>query len=80
MATLGDNIKRLRGTRSMDIVARLGDFDQSFWSRLEAGEGNPTLRIIDRVIKALDVSLAELSVDEKGNSVSLAGYAHLPPK
>jgi HTH-type transcriptional regulator/antitoxin HipB len=59
---LADDILRLRLERgwSQSELARRAGTKQANISRLEAGLGNPTVRFIQRVARALDVELAVL--------------------
>ena len=59
---LGANIKRIRTEKGMtqgDIVRAL-DLDRGYVSSLEGGKRNPTLAMIERIAKALSVSVDEL--------------------
>jgi len=68
------NVRRLRvrqGT-SQEALATDAGIGRAYVSALERGQKNPTLRLLERVAKALDAPLAELFVTPK------AGEA--PPK
>ena len=59
---VGKNIQRIRESKgiSQQELAAKCNFEKSNMSRLEAGRVNPTLSTLEKVAKALDVSLAEL--------------------
>ena len=52
-------IRELKGLSQQDLAAKC-NFEKSNMSRLEAGKINPTLSTLEKVAKALDVSLVEL--------------------
>ena len=59
---LGDNIRRIRLAKEMtqgDLCRKLG-VDRGYMSNVESGKKNPTLSTIERIAKALDVSIEEL--------------------
>ena len=59
---LGENIKRIRTEKGMtqgDIFRAL-DLDRGYVSSLEGGKRNPTLAMIEKIAKALGVSVDEL--------------------
>jgi ribosome-binding protein aMBF1 (putative translation factor) len=59
---VGKNIRKIRESKSIsqqELAAKC-NFEKSNMSRLEAGRVNPTLSTLEKVAKALDVSLAEL--------------------
>ena len=59
---LGENIKRIRTEKGMtqgDIFRAL-DLDRGYVSSLESGKRNPTLAMIEKIAKALGVSVDEL--------------------
>jgi transcriptional regulator with XRE-family HTH domain len=59
---VGKQIQKLRESRGLsqqDLAAKC-NFEKSNMSRLEAGRVNPTLSTLEKVAKALDVSLVEL--------------------
>jgi transcriptional regulator with XRE-family HTH domain len=59
---IGQQIQKLRETRGLsqqDLAAKC-NFEKSNMSRLEAGRVNPTLSTLEKVAKALEVSLVEL--------------------
>ena len=60
--TVGKQIQKLRelkGISQQDLAAKC-NFEKSNMSRLEAGRVNPTLSTLEKVAKALDITLAEL--------------------
>jgi transcriptional regulator with XRE-family HTH domain len=59
---IGKQIQKLRelnGLSQQDLAAKC-NFEKSNMSRLEAGRVNPTLSTLEKVAKALNVSLVEL--------------------
>jgi transcriptional regulator with XRE-family HTH domain len=59
---VGKQIQKLRESRGLsqqDLAAKC-NFEKSNMSRLETGRVNPTLSTLEKVAKALDVSLVEL--------------------
>ncbi len=59
---VGKNIQKIRESKgiSQQELAAKCNFEKSNMSRLEAGRVNPTLSTLEKVAKALDISLAEL--------------------
>nr|WP_290222511.1 helix-turn-helix transcriptional regulator [Trichocoleus desertorum] len=61
----GKAIRRRR--RELDIsqekLAELAELHRTYISNLERGDANPTLDIINRLAKALDISIAQLFTD-----------------
>ena len=56
---LGDNIRRIRLAKGMtqgDLCRKL-EVDRGYMSNVESGKKNPTLSTIERIAKALDVSI-----------------------
>ena len=74
MTALHSNIRRLResaGVTASEAAKRAG-IHQGDWSDLERGKNpNPTTATLEKIAAALGVSLAELFVDEKGESVTV---------
>lgn len=59
---VGKNIQKIRefkGISQQELAAKC-NFEKSNMSRLEAGRVNPTLSTLEKVAKALDVTLAEI--------------------
>ena len=59
---LGENIKEIRTQKGMsqgDLCRKLG-VDRAYMSNVENGNKNPTLGTIERIAKALNVSVDEL--------------------
>jgi len=59
---LGENIRRIRLAKGMtqgDLCRKL-EVDRGYMSNVESGKKNPTLSTIERIAKALDVSINEL--------------------
>jgi len=59
---LGRNLKRIRTTKklSQGAIARKLEVHRSYISGIENGKRNPTLVTIDKLAKALNVSVDEL--------------------
>jgi transcriptional regulator with XRE-family HTH domain len=61
----GKAIRRRR--RELDMtqekLAELAELHRTYISNLENGEANPSLDIIDRLARALDISIAQLFTD-----------------
>ncbi|MBD2098481.1 helix-turn-helix transcriptional regulator [Trichocoleus sp. FACHB-591] len=61
----GKAIRRRR--RELDItqekLAELAELHRTYISNLERGDANPTLDMINRLAKALDISIAQLFTD-----------------
>ena len=60
MTRLRERMKELRGYESQNEIADRAEMDRSHLADLEAGRGNPTLHILIRIARALDVDMAEL--------------------
>ena len=59
---LGENIRRIRLTKDMtqgDLCRKL-EVDRAYMSNIESGKKNPTLSTIERIAKALGVTINEL--------------------
>jgi transcriptional regulator with XRE-family HTH domain len=52
-------LRELKGISQQDLAAKC-NFEKSNMSRLEAGRVNPTLSTLEKVAKALDITLPEL--------------------
>ncbi len=59
---LGEAVKRIREQKKMSQgdICRATGFDRAYMSNIEAGKGNPTLVTIEKIARALDVSLSQL--------------------
>jgi XRE family transcriptional regulator, regulator of sulfur utilization len=59
---LAKNIKQLREKRGLtqQRIAELSDIPRPTWASLESGGANPTLAVLNRIAKALQVSIEEL--------------------
>ncbi len=59
---LGRNVKQLREARgfTQQRLAELAGIPRATWAHLESGTANPTLTVLRRVARALEVSLEEL--------------------
>jgi transcriptional regulator with XRE-family HTH domain len=53
---------------SQEALANIAEIDRSYTSHIERGTANPSLEVICKLAKALDISLAQL-----------LGEAELPP-
>ena len=63
MSTIGKNIKRLRQEKglSQDKLSKLADLSLNTVVKMELDESpNPTIETIQRIAKALDVSVDDL--------------------
>ena len=60
--TLGQNIKRIRLRRKMSQgdICRTIKMDRSYMSAIEGGKINVTIAIVEKLARALDVSVDEL--------------------
>ena len=59
---LGDNIKRIRFRRKMSQgdICRAIDMDRSYMSAIESGKKNVTIAVVEKLARALNVSVNEL--------------------
>lgn len=59
---LGENIRRIRKEKGMSQIelCRKLEVDRAYMSNVENGKKNPTLATIEKIAKALNVSLDEL--------------------
>ena len=59
---LGQNIKRIRLRRKMSQgdICRAIEMDRSYMSAIEGGKVNVTIAIVEKLARALDVSVDEL--------------------
>jgi transcriptional regulator with XRE-family HTH domain len=59
---IGWNIRRLRAARELtqEDFATDSGFDRGYISGLERGVRNPSVLVLERIAKALDVDVAEL--------------------
>lgn len=59
---LGTNLRRLRKEKgiSQERFALEHGFDRTYISGIERGERNPTVQVVERLAKALEVSISEL--------------------
>jgi len=60
--TLGKNIKQIRLHRKMSQgdICRAIDMDRSYMSAIEGGKVNVTIAIVEKLARALNVSVDEL--------------------
>lgn len=65
---IGDNIKRIRAAKNLSQkeVITIAKLDAAQYSRIESGKTDPSVSTLERIAKALGVSLADLfaSTDE----------------
>jgi transcriptional regulator with XRE-family HTH domain len=61
---LAVNVHRYRGTLGLTVeaAAERSDLDRRYWTKIEAGEANATLRTLARLARALGVRVALLFV------------------
>ena len=59
---LGENIKRIRLRRKMSQgdICRAIEMDRSYMSAIESGKKNVTIAVVEKIARALDVSVGEL--------------------
>jgi transcriptional regulator with XRE-family HTH domain len=60
---LGQNIKQIRLRRKMSQgdICRAIEMDRSYMSAIESGKKNVTIAVVEKIARALDVSVDELS-------------------
>jgi len=65
--TLGNNVRRLRGARglSQEQLAFDAEIDRTYVSQIERAVINPSLQVLHRIGKVLDVSVPELLTKSK---------------
>lgn len=70
LIALGNRVRRLRARRGITrkLLAQIADVSERHLANLEAGDGNPSILILDQIARALDCSLAELLGDETTDS------------
>jgi transcriptional regulator with XRE-family HTH domain len=62
---VGWNVRKLRVSKELtleDLAGRAGT-EPSYLARLERGQANPTVELLDRLAKRLGVKLADLTVE-----------------
>lgn len=64
---IGEVIKDIRESQniSMNQLAKIADISQSSLSRIESGLSQPTFDVLERIISALGLSLAEFFSNEQ---------------
>lgn len=67
---LGQRVRRLRARRGITrkVLAQIADVSERHLANLEAGDGNPSILILQQIANALDCPLAELIGDETTES------------
>ncbi|MCH7825658.1 MAG: helix-turn-helix transcriptional regulator [Acidobacteria bacterium] len=71
---LSENIRRLRKAADLSVseAARKAGIHRVAWTEIEQGKNaNPTTSTLSKIAGALGVTVAELFVDEDGQSVTL---------
>ena len=74
MTTLHENIRRLRekAGATVSAAAEAAGLHRVAWTEIEAGRNpNPTPKTLEKIAGALEVELADLFLDENGESVTL---------
>lgn len=68
-ARLGKNVRRLREERgfSQEAFADLSGLHRTYLSGIERGARNPTVAIIERLAKALNVSASDLFAEDEAS-------------
>ena len=68
--SLGQRVRRLRARRGITrkVLAQIADVSERHLANLEAGDGNPSILILQQIANALDCPLAELIGDETTES------------
>jgi len=64
---IGENIKRIRMTKGLsqkEVTINAG-LDTAQYSRIENGKTDPSVTTLERIAKAMNVSLADLFADTK---------------
>jgi transcriptional regulator with XRE-family HTH domain len=66
MKQFGDHIRSLRKARAMSQVdvGERANLNDKYVGELERGDGNPSLEVLHKLAKALDVDIATLLGDE----------------
>lgn len=74
-------IRKARGL-SQSELADLADIEQPTVSKIERGFEGVTLRTLNQIAKALDISLADLLIDERSaaEETLLQAFRELPPE
>jgi transcriptional regulator with XRE-family HTH domain len=59
---LGKNVRQLRQARGLtqQQMAKLSELPRATWANIESGAANPTLAVLYRLARALQVPLEEL--------------------
>jgi transcriptional regulator with XRE-family HTH domain len=59
---VGINLQRLRHEKglSQEELAHSADVHQTYLSGVESGKRNPSVRVLERLVKALEVDIEEL--------------------
>lgn len=73
---IGWNIRRLRAARELtqEDFATDSGFDRGYISGLERGVRNPSVLVLERIAKALDVDVAELMDPKQAELFSKARH------
>jgi len=67
---IGQNIKRVRTAKNMSQkeLTSIIDMGAAQFSRIENGKTDPSVNTLERIAKALGVSLSELFIDENSDT------------
>lgn len=71
---VGKQIKQLRGKRPAYKLAIKGGMSPQTWNDIENGKGNPTLKTLEQIGKALGVRV-EVGFKKRGNASRKQGSA-----
>ena len=66
LGTLGSRIRKIRLKKGLSLseLAYMCEFEKASLSRIELGKTNTTVLTLNRISKALDISIAELFEDK----------------
>ncbi|MBU0621082.1 MAG: helix-turn-helix domain-containing protein [Gammaproteobacteria bacterium] len=67
LVALGEAIRRIRLSKaiSQEKLALLAEVDRSYVGRVERGDNNVAVLTLARLVRALDVSIAQLMLEAK---------------
>ena len=78
---VGGRIRALRKSRAMKMtstdLARRADISQSYVAEIESGKKNPSLEVLSRIARALNVSLTEILAGASASAVP-PRYRYVP--
>jgi transcriptional regulator with XRE-family HTH domain len=80
--TVGANVRRLRRTRGISLVelGRHAEVAKGTLTQLEAGRGNPTLRTLEAIARALGTDAAYLVTEHAETSSRVAAPTPAAPR